>query len=131
MHDNKQRISGILTFFDILLIVAILIVGVSSFFLVRSKVEPGENIEIFISSELKGVYSLNENRTIELTENTGKIFIRIEDRMVWILETSCPHKICQRMGKKKKAQDMVICVPNEMVIRITGKTGGKIEAVTQ
>ena len=131
MFNKNPSVLKILTAFDVLLIAVILLAGTSGIFLVKAAGHEGKTVEIFISSRLAGIYPLAEERIIEIDGKTGKIFIEIADKMVWIEETTCPHKVCQRMGKKKNANDLIICVPNEMIIKIPGKRKELIEAITQ
>ena len=131
MPDKKVGILKILTLADILLIAGIIILGTVSLFVMRATGLEGKNVEIFFSSRLAGIYPLYENRTITFEGKTGEIVIKISNGMVWIEETSCPHKICQRMGKKKNVNELIVCVPNEMIIQIVGKKKKEIEAITQ
>ncbi|RKY89561.1 hypothetical protein DRQ09_01130 [candidate division KSB1 bacterium] len=131
MERKNFKLFYVLTIYDILLIVAILLGGSATYFMVKSYSRVGKNVEIYVSSRLIGVYSIDENKSIKLNLNTGEVIIKISNGKVWVAETSCPHKICQRMGKKNKVNDLIICVPNKMIIKISGKKKGIIEAITQ
>lgn len=44
--------------------------------------------------------------------------IHIEQNRVWITESNCPDKLCVLKGKIHRAGDMIVCVPNRIVIEI-------------
>ena len=43
------------------------------------------------------------------------------DGQVWCSEASCPDKLCVKQGKKHLNTDTIVCLPNKMVVTITGK----------
>jgi hypothetical protein len=74
------------------------------------------------------VYPLNQNREIEIEGKLGTAKIIIEDGRVKILNSPCPLKICERKGWISKKGDFIICIPNRIVIKITGK---EYDAITE
>ena len=48
-----------------------------------------------------------------------------------ILSSPCPLKLCQRAGWIGTAGAMVVCLPNEVVVRIPGSLPGSTDAVSR
>jgi len=45
-------------------------------------------------------------------------------------DSPCPNKTCVRMGKIRRSGDMIVCVPNRVVIRIVRKGQTDLDGVT-
>ena len=117
---------------DRFLIVFLIILGISSLFFISLFQTQGETVQIFQNNELKYQFSLNDEKKL-LIENQGSfIQICIQDRKVWVNDSSCLAKICKKMGKISKTSQTIICVPNKVFIQIIGKNNKKyIDAITQ
>lgn len=62
----------------------------------------------------------------------GKSIIEVKDGKVRMLESSCPDKLCIGMGWAEKTGDSIVCVPNRIVIRLTGPAENKnVDTITE
>ncbi len=60
----------------------------------------------------------------------GDSVIEVEGGKVHMVESACRDKICVGMGWTDSSGQSIVCVPNRVVIRITG-SGSDVDAVTQ
>lgn len=88
----------------------------------------GEKVIISVDKSKNFVYPLNQNREIVVDGKLGTAKVIIENGRVRILDSPCPLKICENKGWISKKGDFIICIPNRVVIRITGK---QYDAVTE
>ena len=44
----------------------------------------------------------------------------VQDGEIWCSEASCPDKLCVKQGKKHLSTDTIVCLPNKMVVTVTG-----------
>ena len=65
-------------------------------------------------------YPLTENCTVCIPGPVGFTEIRIENRRVGVKKASCPLKTCKHMGFINREGDVIICIPNRVLIQITG-----------
>lgn len=72
-------------------------------------------------------YTLSENRTIEAEGEIGITTIQIEDGSVRILSSPCDNKTCMR-GSISKYPQMLVCLPNRIVVSMEADRGGEIDA---
>jgi len=76
---------------------------------------------------------VNENKDMEYElsgkEGTVKV-VYTKDKGMAVIESSCPDKVCVHTGYICKNNQSIICVPNEIAIRITGGEGD-IDAYTR
>lgn len=112
--------------YDIGLIVVIILVNV--FILIygsMNTVEKGDKIALVYSdNKLVGEYTLTENYDTEFTVEGDNGFntIHIENGKVWIHEATCPDKICLSQGKISSGGEVIVCLPNRMMVQIKDET---------
>lgn len=57
-------------------------------------------------------------RTITVTGPVGKSVVEVSDTGVRMLESDCPDKICVHMGWIKRAGQVIVCMPNRVIITL-------------
>ncbi len=81
----------------------------------------GEKVIISVDKTKNFVYPLNQNREIVVNGKLGTAKVIIENGRVRIFDSPCPLKICENKGWISKKGDFIICIPNRVVIKITGE----------
>jgi len=71
---------------------------------------------------------LAENKSIEVLGPLGKSIVEIKNRRVRILSSPCPDKLCIKEGYINKPGQLIVCVPNRIVIKIEGRAS--LDALT-
>lgn len=119
---NRKTKSGMERIFYamVLLITVVLIAG---YYLVPVS---GNQVEVRVSGEVVGRYSLSENQTVTIqgAEN-GKNILTIQDGKAWMREADCPDLVCVKKGKIYRVGESIICLPNKVVIEIKKGTDHK------
>ncbi|HHZ03135.1 MAG TPA: NusG domain II-containing protein [Tissierellia bacterium] len=109
--------------YDIGLIIAIVIINV--FFIWysgRSAVKLNDKVAyIYSDNQLVKEYVLTDDVKDEYTVKTetgGYNTLHIEDGQIWIHDASCPDKVCIYQGKISRDGEIIVCLPNRMLIKI-------------
>lgn len=107
---------------DIFLILLLLAAGfgVSFWFLSGSSTAENSNITITVNGTLYGTYPLSQNRELEIQNENGYNRILIQDGTVEVEEANCTGQECVRQGKIISPGQSIVCLPNRVVIQITG-----------
>ena len=102
---------------DIVVIMALVIISVV---LSLSGVLSGkEGKTLLVTYEGKtSEYSLDEER--EITVNEVKIIIK--DGKAFVSQSKCDDKICVAQGKISRVNESIVCLPQGVVLKITGKS---------
>ena len=74
---------------------------------------------------------LQKNGVYSIPGDVGGLTLRISGGRAWVTESACPNKICMRMGKISHPGQLIVCVPNRLIIRIAGKTTPSFDIVTE
>ena len=81
----------------------------------------GDTVIVTVGGKIYGEYPICENRTVEIrTENTENILL-ILDGKVYMEKASCPDGICAKHRPVFRDGESIICLPNQVVIRIASK----------
>ncbi len=76
-----------------------------------------------VNGKLYGEYSLQEKsgKTLEITTEFGYNKIEIENGSLWVSASSCPDGLEIKSGKISKSGEMLVCLPNRLVVFIRGE----------
>jgi hypothetical protein len=116
---------------DIILILCLVLISIIIFIITNHNNNQGRFFTVKIGKETIYRYSLLSDTLITFEGKTGEIIVKVKNRNVRVHKSSCPQKICVKMGWISKPGESIICVPNNMVIRIEGKTKGEVDAITR
>lgn len=108
--------------YDIGLIAAIIIINV--FFIIygsRNAVNENSKVAyIYSNNKLVREYVLTDDvkDEVKIESDGGYNLLHIEDGQIWIHDASCPDKICISQGKISQDGEIIVCLPNKMLIKI-------------
>lgn len=112
--------------YDIALILAIIAVNV--LVLIYGGIntaDKGQKIAyVYSDNRLVGEYTLTDDYETEfkVEADSGFNTIHIEDGKVWIHEATCPDKICLHQGKISNDGEVIVCLPNRLMVQIKDST---------
>jgi hypothetical protein len=75
------------------------------------------SVEI-ISPGVKIVQSLNKTQTIQVKGLNGMVTVQIQNNSVKVINSNCHDKICIKQGIISKPGPMILCAPNQVMIRV-------------
>lgn len=102
-----------------------------SFFSLGGARGKAETVEVEVSGEKVLTVGRGESGVREVSGPLGTTRIEIRDRQVRILSSPCPLKICQRAGWIGAAGEMLVCLPNEVTVRLPGRPPGSVDALSR
>ncbi|HIQ98884.1 MAG TPA: NusG domain II-containing protein [Candidatus Scybalocola faecavium] len=119
----------------ILIVIILAAAGIGAIFLLQNIHPDGRIARIYHHGECIETIDLDQVReAYEFTvagENGAYNTIRVEPGRIAIIQASCPDKVCVHMGYISDSAAPITCLPNEVVIRITGKDTDGPDAVAQ
>ncbi len=125
-----KRIGQILKIGDIFVISFISISFVATFFIFRLLPNKGWFASIYVNGRQVYHLSLMEKKDVIVMGAQGRVRVRIEDGRIWVVESTCKQKICIRSGKISRIGEVIVCIPNRVMIRIDGKARLDVDGVT-
>ncbi len=107
------------TFCDRLLLIFLVILCASGFFLVRDLFPSGTHVRVSLDNRYVYNLSLSEDRVAVVKGPLGDSLIEIKDHKVHMKDSPCKKKICMRQGWKDRGA--IVCLPNRVVISVGGE----------
>lgn len=85
----------------------------------------GSRVLVTSGEQLCFVAPLDQPRTVAIDGPLGQTQLVIDEQGARIVDSPCPAKICVGMGPAKHTADLLACVPNRILVRIDGTSGGE------
>ena len=102
----------------LIIIIFFLLIGISAKLL--WSLPQGQYLEIYQNNEILATYSLNQDITKEISGEKGQTKIIIKNGKVRFSSSPCSKKYCIHQGWINKANQTIICIPNQISITIVG-----------
>ncbi|MCI8659260.1 MAG: NusG domain II-containing protein [Lachnospiraceae bacterium] len=84
--------------------------------------ELAQTAEVTVDGQLVETLDLSEDQkiTIQGVQN-GENLLVVQNGAIWCEEASCPDKVCVHQGKQSRDGEMIVCLPNRMVVKVIGE----------
>lgn len=114
---------------DILLIVFLgLIIALS--FIFKSFSESDLVAEVYYDGEIVETVNLTQKEEKEIrTGENGSVVIIAEDGKIYFESSVCPDKVCVDSGELEKNGDFASCLPEKVVIKVSGEKEDEPDAI--
>ena len=116
---------------DIALIVALFTLSAVGFGIARRNAVPGGHIVVEVDGRTVMELSLDQDVTTSVAGPLGDTVLEVHDHGVAITDSPCPNKYCIRMGSLELRGEMAVCVPNRVVVIVTGGGDEGFDGVVQ
>ncbi|MCD7837824.1 MAG: NusG domain II-containing protein [Clostridiales bacterium] len=122
--------------YDLLLLGVLVLVGLAlTAFVLLSRMtgqSDGLTVTIRQDNEVVATLPLDEDATYAVQGEVGVTnLVVIEDGAVHMEEADCPDQLCVKQGKIRYAGDSLICLPNRVVVEISGQDDQALDAVAK
>ena len=111
---------------DIILCAAILAGAAVWLLFLSIKTSDNLTAHIYIKGDLHA--SVDTSNTAELYD-TGTNLVQIESGGVYMLFSTCRSQDCIRMGKITRPGQMIVCLPNRVIVMLDGAGEAQYDAV--
>ena len=106
---------------DVILLIVLVLLGAGLSLLSASAGSAGQQVEVSVDGQPYGTYRLSEDQTIEISHDGHTNKITIKDDTVQMTYSDCRNQICVNDGSISQTNQSIVCLPNRVVIEITGK----------
>lgn len=92
--------------------------------------EKPSKVEIYVDGNLKYVYPLQkEERDIFVDTVLGGVTVKFKDNMVRVTTSNSPRKINVKRGWRSTPGEVIIGIPDRLLIKIVGKSENNNEEI--
>jgi len=115
---------------DYIIIILILIFAGSIHFILHQNLLEGETALVSVDGIEVTQLSLKTTQDVPVLGVIDTVHVRTDGSTIWLHGSPCPYKICEKMGKIHRAGEMIVCVPNRVVVRILPVKNSDLDATT-
>ena len=115
--------------FDLILLAALLLAGCLAALALTLFSSRGNAVRVTVDGKETAVFPLDKDLTYGIAgANGGTNLLVIENGSAYVTNSTCPDHLCEKTGRINKVGQSVICLPNRVIVEITGGDGG-VDAV--
>lgn len=108
---------------EIIIIGSILLIALLALLVINLAMPKGDYVVVIYDKVEVERYPLTAEISKNLSyEDNHYNYLIIKDGKAFILQASCPDKICVKQRPISKVGQTITCLPNKLVIKIVGKT---------
>lgn len=113
---------------DLSLAVIIIVIALLAF-LVHELIggEGAGKVIIKVNGEIEGIYSLAEDREVEINGGTNTLLIK--NGKADMIKADCPDQLCVHQKAVSLRNESIICLPNKVVVEIESSEDSELDAV--
>lgn len=112
--------------YDVILILILIIINCFFIYYNSNKIIYSDSNEalVYSDNELVGRYILKKGYENEFTVTSDGGFntVKIKDNKIWIEDADCKDKYCIHQGAISGNGQVIVCIPNKLMIKITGSS---------
>ena len=105
---------------DIILAIIMIILGLIVSYTLATGNDAGDTVNIKVNGEMYAYYSLSDDQTVDVEQNGHINKITIKDGTVQMAYSDCKNQICVNDGQISKTNQSIVCLPNKVMVEITG-----------
>lgn len=106
-------------------------VGFAAWFYLRQG-EKGAEVLIMVDGDVYGTYPLETDQEVPIMID-GKManLLVIKDGAADVTEADCPDKLCVHQRAISKSNETIVCLPNKVVVQITGGEESGLDSIAK
>lgn len=120
----------LLTGADRIVLYTLVIVGVGLLLVPTGSGEAGL-VRIEGAGGFETTVPLSRDGRIEVPGPLGTTTVLMEDEAVRVESSPCRHRLCVGMGRAARPGAVIVCVPNQVVVRVLGESEGAHDVLTR
>ena len=121
---KKDGLNGKIFKIGDLIVLAVFIIAAALAIYFMTK-PTGSEVYIYKDGKLLEAVSLSVKKTVKIDEH---ITVKISGGAAYVLKSDCKGQDCVKAGKISKVGEMIVCLPNKVVIKIVGD--GEVDYIT-
>jgi len=126
-----MQLCEIITSGDKFLIVSIILITILMSITIFQHRDDGAYVVIEVDGKAINRIRIDKTDTISVSGSSGLTKVEIRNGKARIISSSCPSKFCIKSGSIKNIGQMIVCVPNHVVVRIEGEKKNNFDVITE
>lgn len=92
----------------------------------------GAQVLVTVSGETYGSYPLDEDQEVDIViDGAVTNLLVIKDGVADVTEADCPDKLCVHQKSISKNNETIVCLPNRVVVQVTGSEESGLDSIAK
>lgn len=98
----------------------------------RADAGASASVRVTVDGSVYGTYALGEEQEIPIVQDgvTTNV-LTIRDGKADMTEADCPDKLCVHQKAISKNHEMIVCLPNKVVVEVTGSEDNGFDSIAR
>lgn len=98
----------------------------------RADAGASASVRVTVDGSVYGIYALGEEQEIPIVQDgvTTNV-LTIRDGKADMTEADCPDKLCVHQKAISKNHEMIVCLPNKVVVEVTGSEDNGFDSIAR
>lgn len=98
----------------------------------RADAGASASVRVTVDGSVYGTYALGEEQEIPIVQDgvTTNV-LTIRDGKADMMEADCPDKLCVHQKAISKNHEMIVCLPNKVVVEVTGSEDNGFDSIAR
>ena len=105
---------------DLLLAAGILSVALALGLFFHLRKSPGAEVLVFVDGEEIARYALSQDTCVTIGDDEHYNTLEIAGGSARVTAASCPDGLCRKQGAVRADGEMIVCLPNRLVVEVRG-----------
>lgn len=118
---------------ELILMIIVLAMALSAMAVIHfAHSEGGAYVVVTLDDEEIERYPLEEDGVYELTGHEGgHNELHVQDGKAFISDATCPDKLCVKQKEISHAGEMIVCLPNHIIVKIEGAEDSELDVIVR
>lgn len=115
---------------DIILILAMIIISVSTWLIIDATKTAGGSVVVMIDGKESARYPLNKDAEITIKNGENYNILVIKDSKAEIIEASCPDKLCVKQNEIAYNGETLTCLPHRVTVKVVSDKSSETDFIS-
>jgi len=90
----------------------------------------GRTARIFVRNQLVAEVDLLQDRAFDLDGTVGRVTLAVAAGSIRVAASTCPNQYCLKQGAIRRASQVLVCVPNQLLVEIVSPDAANLDVIT-
>jgi hypothetical protein len=91
----------------------------------------GSELRITVENTTVFLRPMDQDTDFTVRGPIGETVVKIHGGSARVSEASCPRHVCLHSGAVRKVGEVIVCVPNHLVLEVVGESDRDVDATTR
>lgn len=94
--------------------------------------DKGNLVRVYVDRKIYAEYPITSEIEVNIKGSDGiELKMNITDEKIYISDSNCPDKVCEKSGNINETNESIICLPGKIVISVFSDNESKYDSISR